>query len=123
VRIAEVAGLTGLTKKAIRYYEAAGLISPASNPDNSYREYSTEDLLRLEEIAVLRALGLSVAEIREALVLRREPFAPVLRRHAARLREEAARLGDTALVIEQALSGLGEGLERGTGGEAGYFAE
>jgi len=30
---------TGLTKKAIKYYENEGLINPLKNSENNYREY------------------------------------------------------------------------------------
>ncbi|MBC7342044.1 MAG: MerR family DNA-binding transcriptional regulator [Clostridia bacterium] len=40
MNIWEVAKATGLTKKAIRYYEKMGLLSPAINQDNNYRDYS-----------------------------------------------------------------------------------
>jgi DNA-binding transcriptional MerR regulator len=58
--------MTGLTKKAIEYYEKKGLIAPAVE-ENGYRNFSEEDVKRLKEISVLRKLGLSIAEIREVL--------------------------------------------------------
>lgn len=36
---------TGLTKKAIKYYESEGLINPSKNNGNNYREYSDEDII------------------------------------------------------------------------------
>ena len=38
MRIKDVMRLTGLTRKAIYYYEEAGLIAPAVDPDNQYRK-------------------------------------------------------------------------------------
>ncbi|MDN5277139.1 MAG: hypothetical protein PWR01_1104 [Clostridiales bacterium] len=64
--IKEVCRMTGLTKKAIEYYEKKGLIAPAVE-ENGYRNFSEEDVKRLKEISVLRKLGLSIAEIREVL--------------------------------------------------------
>ena len=40
MNIKETARQTGLTKKAIKYYEQEGLITVSKNPDNGYREYS-----------------------------------------------------------------------------------
>jgi DNA-binding transcriptional MerR regulator len=38
--IHDAAVLTGLTKKAIKYYEAEGLIQPRVDPENNYRAYA-----------------------------------------------------------------------------------
>ena len=61
--INEVCKLTGLTKKAISYYEKHGLVSPRK--DNSgYREYSNNDIVVLNEISLYRKLDISIKEIK-----------------------------------------------------------
>lgn len=55
-----------LTKKAVEYYIAQGLISPAVM-ENGYRDFSQGDVERLKKISVLRKLGLTVMDIRKAL--------------------------------------------------------
>lgn len=55
-----------LTKKAVMYYMEQGLVSPAIQ-ENGYRDFSQEDVMRLQKISVLRNLGLSVAEIQKFL--------------------------------------------------------
>ncbi|MBM7582038.1 DNA-binding transcriptional MerR regulator [Caldicoprobacter guelmensis] len=64
--INEVCKITGLTKKAIEYYEEKGLIAPKVE-ENGYRNFSSEDVAKLKEISVLRKLGLSISEIRDVL--------------------------------------------------------
>nr|PZN07489.1 MAG: MerR family transcriptional regulator [Caldicoprobacter oshimai] len=64
--INEVCKITGLTKKAIEYYEEKGLITPRIE-ENGYRNFSSEDVVRLKEISVLRKLGLSIPEIRSVM--------------------------------------------------------
>lgn len=56
----------GLSKKAVEYYEEQGLIRPQTL-ENGYRNFSEADGDALRKIALLRKLGLSVAEIRQAL--------------------------------------------------------
>jgi DNA-binding transcriptional MerR regulator len=64
LRIQEVAGETGLTPRAIRYYEELGLLAPAGRSGGAYRLYDTEDLERLRFIRGLRDdAGFSLAEI------------------------------------------------------------
>ena len=64
--IHDVMEKTGLTRKAIEYYIAQGLIAPQTQ-ENGYRAFSAEDVSRIRAIAVYRRLGVSVAEIREIL--------------------------------------------------------
>lgn len=66
MQIKEVCRLCGLTKKAVEYYEAQGLIKPTQLP-NGYRDYAEGDVATLKEIAVLRGCGASVAEISQFL--------------------------------------------------------
>jgi len=68
LRIQEVAAETGLTPRAIRYYEELGLLAPAARSDGAYRLYDGEDLDRLRFIRVLRDdAGFSLAEIGQLL--------------------------------------------------------
>ena len=64
--IGEAMKKTGLTRKAILYYEEEGLINPKVD-DNRYRHFDREDIDRLKEISVLRFNGLSINEIRRVL--------------------------------------------------------
>lgn len=68
MKISEVMIITGLTKKAINYYEEKGLINPSVEINNNYRNYTKEDIERLKEIAVLRSFNLSVKKIKEILI-------------------------------------------------------
>ena len=68
LRIQEVAAETGLTARAIRYYEEIGLLAPAARSDGAYRLYDAEDLERLRFIRGLRDdAGFSLAEIGQLL--------------------------------------------------------
>ena len=68
LRIQEVAEDTGLTPRAIRYYEEVGLLAPAGRSEGAYRLYDGEDLDRLRFIRGLRDdAGFSLAEIRQLL--------------------------------------------------------
>lgn len=71
MKIHEVMQLTGLTRKAVYYYERAGLLAPMTDPDNRYRNYSDEDIERLKLISTLRKLEMPVADIREMVAASR----------------------------------------------------
>lgn len=67
-RIQEAAAETGLTPRAIRYYEELGLLRPAGRSSGAYRLYDDDDLERLRFIKGLRDdAGFSLAEIAQLL--------------------------------------------------------
>ena len=63
MRINKVEELVGITKKNIRFYEEKGLINPARNVENGYREYSDEDVEALRKVKLLRQLSIPIEEI------------------------------------------------------------
>ncbi|MCT8977983.1 MerR family transcriptional regulator [Clostridium sp. CX1] len=65
--ISEVCSLTGLTKKAISYYEEQGLIKSKKN-SNGYREYSVDDIVLLNEISLYRKLDIAIKDIKTVLI-------------------------------------------------------
>ena len=68
LRIQEVAAETGLTTRAIRYYEEMGLLEPAGRSDGAYRLFDASDLERLRFIRSLRDdAGFSLAQIGQLL--------------------------------------------------------
>ena len=68
LRINEVAAETGLTTRAIRYYEEMGLLEPAARSDGAYRLFDASDLDRLQFIRDLRDdAGFSLAQIGQLL--------------------------------------------------------
>jgi len=68
LRINEVAAETGLTTRAIRYYEEMGLLEPAARSEGDYRLYDASDLDRLQFIRGMRDdAGFSLAQIGQLL--------------------------------------------------------
>ncbi|MEP6784205.1 MAG: MerR family transcriptional regulator [Sphingomonadales bacterium] len=66
--IAEVARTTGLTSRALRFYEARGLVKPLRTASGR-RHYGTAELDRINQIVTLKRAGLSLAQI-ERLIRR-----------------------------------------------------
>ncbi|WP_415958453.1 MerR family transcriptional regulator [Streptomyces sp. 021-4] len=65
--IGEVARRSGVSARMLRHYESLGLVHPSGRTGSGYREYSEEDIRRIFHIESLRALGLSLREVRRAL--------------------------------------------------------
>ena len=76
MEIKEIANLSGVSQKTIRYYEDFGLVPPPTRKSNGYRNYTTSDLDRLKLIVGARRLDFSLKEIKEILDLRDKNIAP-----------------------------------------------
>ena len=60
MNIKEAEKATGVSVRNIRFYEQKGLLAPARNQENDYRDYSDADIQRLQLIRAVRTLlGLS----------------------------------------------------------------
>jgi DNA-binding transcriptional MerR regulator len=90
MRIGEVARATGLSVRALHHYEELGLLRPARRTARGHREYGDRELLRLQQVLSLRALGLSLREIGRMLSRRDTVALDVIERHVARVRGELA---------------------------------
>jgi DNA-binding transcriptional MerR regulator len=68
--IHEVAQKCGLSIPTLRYYEEIGLVSDVwRDPSSGHRRYSADTLQILESLANLRAVGMSIEEMRSYLTL------------------------------------------------------
>ncbi|MGD9955417.1 MAG: MerR family transcriptional regulator, partial [Candidatus Nanopelagicales bacterium] len=95
--IVEVARHAGVSSRTLRHYDDLGLVPPAYVGSNGYRYYEREQLHRLQEVLVLRELGLPLDAVARVLDGTRDRAA-VLREHRAALlaeRDRLARLADT----------------------------
>ena len=69
MNIGRAAALSGVSAKAIRYYESIGLIRPAIRAGNGYRDFDDQDVHVLRFVHRARSLGFSVAEVADLIAL------------------------------------------------------
>lgn len=65
--IGELARLTGIAAKTIRYYEEIGLLPRAERTENRYRRYGQADVNRLVLLRRIRLLGAPLATAKPLL--------------------------------------------------------
>lgn len=102
MKISEVIKETGLTRKAIYYYEEIGLINPYKEGDNSYRDYSEGDVERLKQIRALRLLDVSLRKIKNIFDTP-TAFHDVMEEQLEIIKERVKLLNETEKVIKSLL--------------------
>lgn len=108
--INEVVGMSNVTSRTLRHYDAIGLLPPAWTDHGGRRHYDEEQLLRLQQILLLRDLGLSLSSIAEVLNAQSEQSTVVvLRKHREWLRTERRRLSRLLKTVENTIENLEKG--------------
>ena len=75
MNIGDVAALSGLPAKTIRYYEDVGLVKPLRST-NGYRTFRESDAHKLAFLGRSRALGFSIEDCRNLIALYEDEKAP-----------------------------------------------
>lgn len=95
--IGEVAEATGVSTKALRYYEDEGLLHEPDRTSSGYRDYRPDVVDRVTFIRQAQAAGLTLRQIAEILQVRdggRAPCAHVARLVDNRLADVDERLAE-----------------------------
>lgn len=100
MQINQLATLTSVSPKTIRYYEEIGLLPAPARAENNYREYDEQDVDRLRLVAGARRLDLSLEEIREILDMRDRREAPC-RVMLDRLEHKADEIAERILALKE----------------------
>lgn len=111
--IAEVARMSGVTARTLRHYDEIDLLPPAWIGTNGHRYYEERQLLRLQQVLVLRALGLGLPEIRRILAAQVDEL-QALRGHYRRLLAERDRLDALAGTVARTIAELEQSRKDGT---------
>lgn len=98
-KVGDLAKLTGLTLRTLRFYDQIGLFSPSAHSDSGHRLYNQADLSRLQQILSLKELGLSLEEIKS--VVTGGHFSPL-----QIVSLQIARLKETIQMQQKLLTGL-----------------
>ena len=98
MRIGELAARSGLSVKALRFYETAGVLPEPRRRPSGYRDYDDGALARLRFVKAAQAAGLTLGEIRQIIAVRQGGGTPcrhvtaLLDAHAADLDQRIAEL-------------------------------
>ncbi|MFI6843145.1 MerR family transcriptional regulator [Kitasatospora sp. NBC_00085] len=111
--IAEVARMSGVTARTLRHYDEIELLPPAWIGSNGHRYYEEGQLLRLQQILVLRALGVSLSEVGRILASQVDEL-EALHGHHRRLLAERDRLTALAATVSRTITELEQSRKDGS---------
>ena len=69
MNIGKAAKLSGLTVKTVRYYANINLVKPYQDRDTAYRDYSDEDIAKLQFIGKARQFNFNIEDCRVLMSL------------------------------------------------------
>jgi len=105
-RAKEFGELAGVTVRTLHHYDRLGLLKPSYRSVAGYRLYSQRDLVRLEQIVVLKFLGLPLKSIGQLLKSEAGSLPEVLQAQQIVLTEKRLELDRTIEAVSAARSAL-----------------
>jgi DNA-binding transcriptional MerR regulator len=103
--IAEVARLTGLTSRALRFYEARGLLTPLRSASGR-RHYGPAELERLHQVMAMKRAGLTLGQIEKISAGRKTDLAKLLAVQLQSLDERRREIDAARSLLSSILSRL-----------------
>jgi DNA-binding transcriptional MerR regulator len=108
--VGRVAGLAGVTVRALHHYDEIGLVRPSARTAAGYRAYSAGDVERLREVLAYRRLGFGLGEIADLVDDPDTDAAAHLRRLRGLLLEQRDRAEAMVAGIDRELRARAKGM-------------
>src|SRR5215212_6145439 len=104
----EFAARAGVTVRTLHHYDRLGLLKPSRYTEAGYRLYGERDFARLQQIVMLKYIGLPLKEIKLVLDRRELDLRMTLRLQRAVVEEKRRHLDAVIQAIERAESVMAE---------------
>lgn len=103
-KIQEVAQISGVTTRTLRYYDKIGLLKPQRIRKNNYRIYDEESISKLQIILLYRSFGLSLDDIKRMVSKRNFDYITALENHRQNMLEKQQKLTQIIDTIDQTIA-------------------
>ena len=90
--ISQLATLSNVTTRTLRYYDQIGLLKPSYINDSGYRIYTSEEVDKLQQIVFFREQDVSIADIKHILTASQFNQIEALNHHVVKLKEKEIEL-------------------------------
>lgn len=102
--VSELAKLSGVTGRTLRYYDQIDLLKPARLNSSGYRKYGQDEVDSLQQILFFRELGVSLEEIKRAMMDPAFNQIEALEVHYGQLKKERNRLDQLISTLETTIA-------------------
>lgn len=109
MKINEVAKLSGVTVRALQYYDEISLLKPSEITEAGYRLYDEDDLRKLQQILFFKELDFPLNEIKDIMTSSAFDKTEALRKHKELLLKKRERIDKLINLVDNTIKGEGEG--------------
>ncbi len=101
--IKQVADMSGISTRTLRYYDQIGLLNPSEHTDTGYRIYRDRDLDRLQQILLYRSMEMKLEEIQSILDDPEFNILAALEEHHEKLRNEQDKIQRLLVTVAKTI--------------------
>lgn len=110
-KIKEIADMSGVSVRMLRYYDKIGLLKPENVSQAGYRLYTKDDIKKLSQILFYKELDFSLEEIKEILHSSNVDKLEVLKMQQQILRKKREKINALLSVINKSIISLEQGVD------------
>ena len=109
--VGQLSKKTNVSIRTLHYYDEIGLLHPSNKADNGYRYYTKNDMVKLQQIIVLKKLGFTLSKIKEMMKAnlhgtKVEKWKQVFEMEIEKIQEEKKRLDEMEKSLHAVLHSL-----------------
>jgi DNA-binding transcriptional MerR regulator len=104
--VKQISELSGLTVRALHFYEEEGILKPAYYGGNGYRYYEEKELLQLQQILFFKELGFSLKQIKKVLTAKEFNPLEALNAHKKSLKAQWLKIGELIQTVDKTINHL-----------------
>lgn len=107
-KIHEIAEIAGVSVRTLHYYDEIGLLIPSQKTQAGYRLYKDDDIIKLQQIMMLKELGFPLKQIKDLGAKNVLSDQSVLIAQRTVLEKKRERLGDIITTLNNMINGTKE---------------
>ncbi|WP_040983119.1 MerR family transcriptional regulator [Oceanobacillus jeddahense] len=101
--VKQVADMSGISTRTLRYYDQIDLLKPAKHSDSGYRLYEEKELNRLQQILLYRSLGMKLEQIQSVLDDPTFHTLTALKEHQRKLEVEKEKINQLLATVKKTI--------------------
>ncbi|MGY3765427.1 MerR family transcriptional regulator [Vagococcus vulneris] len=101
--ISQLADLTGVSPRTLRYYDQINLLKPTKLSEKGYRLYTDKDINRLQQILFFKTFDFSLKHIKKLMTLDEQQIIVELTHQHQLLTQELAELTDLTHLLDKSI--------------------